>query len=132
MVSSKWMAEGVESYRSWTVDQLKAFLRQRQIPLSGNKEELIKKVSDIVYTDRLEEELEATQFEGVEYAPPPSFDQLPSDGWIGDDFPLVNESSVTAYLKARGGYTKNYRTRIRLCQCSHLFDLKMVNFDNFI
>ena len=126
------MAEGVELYRSWTVDQLKAFLRERRIPLSGNKEELVKKVSDIVYTDRLEEELEATPFEGVEYAPPPSFDQLPSDGWIGDDFPLVNESSVTAYLKARGGYTKNYRTGIRLCQCSHLFDLKMVNFDNFI
>ena len=64
------MAEGVELYRSWTVDQLKAFLRERRIPLSGNKEELVKKVSDIVYTDRLEEELEATPFEGVEYAPP--------------------------------------------------------------
>ena len=65
-------------------------------------------MSDIVYTDRLEKELEATLFEGVEYAPPPNFDQLPSDGWIGDDFLLVNESSVTVYLKARGRYTKNY------------------------
>ena len=32
---------------------MKAFLRERRIPLSGNKEELVKKVSDIVYTDRL-------------------------------------------------------------------------------
>ena len=51
------MAEGVELYRSWTVDQLKAFLRELWIPLSGNKEELVKKVTDIVYTDKLEEEL---------------------------------------------------------------------------
>ena len=51
-----------EEYRSWTVDQLKSFLRERRIPLTGNKEELIKKVADIVYTDRLEEEIEASPF----------------------------------------------------------------------
>ena len=53
------MAEGEELYRSWTVDQLKAFLRDRRIPLAGNKAELVKKVADIAYTDRLEEEIEA-------------------------------------------------------------------------
>ena len=37
-------------------DQLKAFLRERRIPLAGNKAELVKKVADIVYTDSLEEE----------------------------------------------------------------------------
>ena len=61
------MAEGVELYRSWTVDKLKTFLWERWIPLSGNKEELVKKVADIVYTDKLEEELEATVFQSVEY-----------------------------------------------------------------
>ena len=121
------MAEGVEEYRSWTVDQLKAFLRERRIPLTGKKEELIKKVADIVYTDRLEEEIEACPFHCVDYPSPPGFDELPSDGWADDDFPLVTESSVIAYLKARSGYTKNFRTGVRLCQCGHLFDLEMVN-----
>ena len=84
----------------------------------------------------MEEELETTAFQSVkyevEYVPLPSFDQLPSDGWICDDFPLVRVSSVTAYLKARGGYTRNYRTGVRLCQCGHLFDLEMVNSGSFI
>ena len=48
------MAESVELYRSCTVDQLKAFLRERRVPLSGNKEQLVKKVADIVATDDLE------------------------------------------------------------------------------
>ena len=93
------MAEGVELYRSWTVDQLKTFLRERRIPLTGNKAELVQKVADVVYTDRLEEEIEATAFQCVTYTSPPSFEQLPADGWTGDDFPLVREGNVTAYLK---------------------------------
>ena len=97
------MAEGEQSYRSWTVDQLKAFLRERRIPLAGNKAELVKKVADIVYTDSLiEEEIGATSFQCVQYAPPPNFEQLPSDGWTSDDFPLVSESGVTGYLKGKG------------------------------
>ena len=90
------------------MDQLKAFLRERWIPLVGNKAELVKKVADIAYTDRLEEEIEATTFQCVEYAPPLNFEQLPSDGWTVDDFPLVREMFVSDYLKARGGYTKNF------------------------
>ena len=58
-------------------------------------------------------------------SPPLSFDELPNDHWIGDDLSLVTESSVTSYLKARSGYTKNFRTGVRLCQCGHLFDLEM-------
>ena len=80
------MAEGGELYRSWTVDQLKAFLRERQIPLAGNKVKLIQKVADVAYTDSLEEELGATAFQSVMYSAPPSFQQLPTDGWTGDDF----------------------------------------------
>ena len=124
------MAEGVELYRSWTVDQLKTFLRERRIPLTGNKAELVQKVADVVYTDRLEEEIEATAFQCVTYTSPPSFEQLPADGWTGDDFPLVREGNVTAYLKEKGGYTKNFQTGVRLCQCSHLFDLEMAKADD--
>ena len=125
------MAEGVDEYRSWTVDQLKTFLRERRIPLTGNKEELVKKVVDIIYTDRLEEEIEASPFQSVEYPSPPRFDELSSDNWVSDDFPLVTETRVSAYLKERGGYTKNFRTGVRLCQCGHLFDLEMVMSGNF-
>jgi len=119
------MAECDTSYSSWTVEQLKAFLRERLIPLSGNKKELAQKVSDIAHTDRLEEDIEALPFQNAEFSPLPSFDELLNDHWIGDDLPLVTESSVTTYLKARSGYTKNFRSGVRLCQCGHLFDLEM-------
>ena len=97
------------------MDQLKAFLRERRIPLAGNKAELVKKVTDIVYTDSLEEEIGATSFQCVQYAPPPSFEQLPSYGWTSDDFPLVSESGVTGYLKAREG---TQRTSELVCVCA--------------
>ena len=88
-------------------------------------------MADIVYTDSLEEDIGATSFQCVRYAPPPSFEQLPSDGWTSDDFPLMSEGGVTDYLKVRGGYTKNFRTGVCLCQCSYLFDLKMVRSGSF-
>ena len=49
-------------------------------------------MADIVYT---KEEIGATSFQCVQYAPPPSFEQLPSDGWTSDDFPLMSEGGVT-------------------------------------
>ena len=82
-------------------------------------------MTDIVHTDRLEEDIEAIPFQNTEFPPPPGFDKLPADNWVDDDLPLVMESSVTTYLKARSGYTKNFRTGVRLCQCGHLFDLEM-------
>ena len=60
------MAEGVEQYCLWSVDQLKSFLRERRIPLTGNKEELIKKVADIIYIDKLEEEIETLPYQCVD------------------------------------------------------------------
>ena len=94
------MAEYDTSYSSWTVEQLKAFLRERRILLSGNKKELVQKVLDIAHTDRLEEDIKALPFQNAQFSPPPSFDELANDHWIGDDLPLVTESSVTTYLKA--------------------------------
>ena len=125
------MAEGVVVYRAWTVDQLKDFLRQRRIPLSGNKEVLAKKVYDIVQTDNLEEELEAVPFQRADFPAPPSFIELPNEGWSKDDFPLITESLVSSYLKTREGYTKNFRTGVRLCQCGHFFNLEMAKCRNF-
>ena len=130
------MAEGVEPrveyYRSWTVDQLKAFLRDKHVPLSGNKEHLVKKVADIIATDDLEGQIQAVPFQRNDYPSPPEFTELPnSTTWTGDNFPLVAESNITTNLKDRGGYTKNCRTGIRLCQCGHLFNLEMAKCNDF-
>ena len=124
------MAECGNEFVSWTVDQLKAFLRERQIPLSGNKTELVKKVADMFATDSLENEIEAVPFDSVEYSSPPNFNDLPGAGWASDGFPIITESAVTDYLKTRSGYTKNFRTGVRLCQCGHLFGLEVVSLGN--
>jgi len=55
------MAESGNRFSSWTVDQLKDFLQDCQIPVSGNKAELVRKVSDIFYTDSLEEQCHLSQ-----------------------------------------------------------------------
>jgi len=73
------------------------FLRDRRIPVSGNKAEL---VSDIFYTDSLENEIGAVPFQSVEFSPPPSFNELPTSAWISEGFPVITEAAVSTYLKA--------------------------------
>ena len=63
------MAESGNRFSSWTVEQLKDFLRDRQIPLSGNKAELVRKVSDIFETDCLENEIGAVPFQSIDFSP---------------------------------------------------------------
>ena len=126
------MAGRGELYCSWTVDQLKAFLRERRVPLSGNKEQLVRKVLDIVETDELEGQIQAVPFQRLEYPSPPEFSELSNDvTWTTDDFPLVSDNSISTYLKHKDGYTKNFRTGIRLCQCGHLFSLEKAKCNDF-
>ena len=120
------MAEGTNNVNSWTAEQLKEFLHDRNISLAGNKAELVRKVSDIIATDDLERDLEALPFQTVDYPMPPSFNDLSAaTDWATEGFPVILEMQVTAYLKAKGGYTKNFRTGVRLYQCSHLYDVEM-------
>ena len=42
------------------------------------------------------------------------------------------ENVVTLFLKARSGHTMNFRTGGRLCQCGHLFGLKMASLSNSV
>ena len=71
-------------------------------------------------------------FQRTEYPSPPEFCELSNDlNWTGDGFPLVTENNVTTYLKDRDGYTKNFQTGIRLCQCGHLSSLEMARFNDF-
>lgn len=101
------------------------FEREQWIPLGGNKAELVKKVADIVYTYSSEEKIGATSFLYAQHAALPSSEQLTSNGWTSDEFPFVREIDVTEHLK--GGCNKDFQTDIRLYQCSHLFDLEIVN-----
>ena len=44
----------------------------------------------------------------------------------------MKEKDAKDYLRKKGGYTKNYRTGIRLCQCGHLYDIMMVQGNDVI
>ena len=88
--------------------------------------ELVRKVSDIISTDDLERDLGALPFQTMDYPMPPSFNDLSvATDWATEGFPVILETQVTAYLKAKGGYTKIFHTGVRLCQCSHLYDVEM-------
>ena len=52
----------------------------------------------------------------------PSFESLPLGLWYKENFPVVSADAVKEYLKKKGGYTKNYRNEVWLCQCGHLYD----------
>ena len=54
----------------------------------------------------------------------PSFESLPLGLWCKENFPIISADAVTR-KKKKSGYTKNYRTGVRLCQCGHLYDLEM-------
>ena len=112
---------------SWTVEQLKDYLRENNLPLSGNKAELVSRVSACLDTTFFEAELRVQPFQKFnnEGNDVPRFESLPLGSWSKENFPIVAEDDVKSYLKNRGGYTKNYRTGVRLCQCGHLYDLEM-------
>jgi alpha-L-fucosidase len=94
----------------WTTDKLRQFMRDKSLPVSGTKVELVAKVKEIIETEALEEELEAGVF--THYIAPPgvNFKDLPENNWSAERIPKVKESDVCDYLKKHGGYTKNYRT----------------------
>jgi len=103
------MAECPNNVSLWTVQQLKDFLQERNINLSGNKPELVSKVTDIIVTDNLERELEAVPFQSVEYSAPPSFSGLPNAAnWVSERFPVILEEAVTVYLKLGVGIQKTF------------------------
>ena len=86
--------------------------------------ERIKACVDILF---FEDELDAKTFQQFHSnsVVVPSFDSLPEGPWCKENFPVVKEQDVMDYLKSKGGYTKNYRTGVRLCQCGNLYDIEM-------
>ena len=109
---------------SWTVEKLKEFLRQRNLPLTGRKNELVVRVLDFMETEELELEIDATSFKELNVESAISFMELPDSDWATTGLPEVDENIACTYLKRLGAYTKNYRTGIRLCSCGHVFDIE--------
>jgi len=89
------MAEAAEStpftpLTSWTVDQLKEYLKEHHLPVTGVKSELVKRVKDCVDILFYEEELNAKTFQQFHSSSsvPPSFDSIPKGPWSKENFPL--------------------------------------------
>ena len=76
------MAECGNKFVLWMVDQLKMFLREQLIPLSGSKVKLMKKVADIFTTDSLENEIER-QYHLNQWSTPPHLTSMTSQGLDG-------------------------------------------------
>ena len=121
--------ESIESapVGSWTVDKLKEFLRKHNLPVSGIKAVLVSRVRDCLDTAFFEAELNVQPFQqfNCEEVAVPSFESLPLGLWCKEKFSMISADAVKEYLQKKGGYTKNYRTGVRLCQCGHLYDLEM-------
>jgi len=84
------MAEGVKVYRVWTVKQLKRFLCQQRIPLTGKKEE----VSPQYCSNRQFRRIQSCT---VPLRQIPGFIELPNESWSEDGFQRLK---VIDYLKA--------------------------------
>ena len=104
---------------SANVRELKVFLKQHGLSNAGNKQELVQRCCDYLKTEELEEEIDARVFVDFLVERAPGFDVLPMQ-WTSEGFPVMQEHTLCSFLKAKGAYTKNYKTGLRLCQCGHL------------
>ena len=84
---------------SWTVEKLKEFLRQRNLPLTGRKNELVVRVLDFMETEELELEIDATSFKELNVESAISFMELPDSDWATTGLPEVDENIACTYLK---------------------------------
>ena len=98
---------------AWTTERLKKFLKEKGIPVSGLKHKLITKA-----------------FKELQVENSVNFEVLPQTDWC-KELPKISEDLVCKYLSKLGGYTKNFRTGVRLCQCGHVYDIesKCSNFN---
>ena len=80
----------------------------------------MQRCSDLLKTQDLENEIAARTFIDLTVEEAPSFDDLSVAEFTSGNMPVVSEEVACAYLKSKGGYMKNYRTGLRLCQYGHL------------
>ena len=91
----------------WTVEQLKIYLKEKELPVSGQKNELVKRVVDFQEAEALQAELGAVAFQNLSVPAALPFEGLPNSGWSIGELPQVTEERAIAYLKRLGGFTKN-------------------------
>ena len=94
MIALSIMVEAANNVNLLILEQLKKLLHIQNISVSGNKPELEKKVTDIIAMDVWKGNLRQCHV-------------LPAAAtkWAPERFPVILESKVTVYLKARNGYT---------------------------
>ena len=89
----------------WTVEQLKIYLKEKELPVSGRKNELVKRVVD----------------QNLSVPAALHFKSLLNSGWSIGELPQVTS---ILYSKRLGGFMKKYRTGVHLCQCGHIYDIE--------
>ena len=72
----------------------------------------------------LESKLGAAAFQNPSVTESLPFESLLTSGWRSGELPQVTEEQAVKYLKQSGGFTKNYRTGVRLCQCRHVYNIE--------
>ena len=88
-------------------------MRGENLPLRGSKAELIIETSAYIKTEAC-------------VRPPVNFKDVPKSGWSREATKDGEKSLVSNYLKKQGSFGKNYRTRVRLCQCGRVYDTEGV------
>ena len=111
------------SLHLWTVEKLKIFLTEKELPASGQNSKLVERVANFVEMEALETELGAAAFQNLSIAASLPFEALLISGWSIGELPRVTERQACWYLKHLGGFTKNDHTGVRLFQCGHVYDI---------
>ena len=95
-------------------ERLKKFLKEKGIPVSGLKHELITKVNNSIQIEALGSDLDVKCFQRLVGAK-----SCPKS---------VRIWCASTYLRKPGGYTKIFQTGVRLCQCGHVCILYQNDF----
>ena len=75
----------------WTVEQLKIYLKEKELPVSGQKNELVKRVVDFQEVEALQAELGAVVFQNLSVPAALPLESLPNSGWSIGELPQVTE-----------------------------------------
>ena len=103
----------------WTVEQLKIYLKEKELPVSGQKNKLVKRVVDFQEVEALQAELGAVAFQNLSVPAALPFESLPNSGWSIGELPQVTEEWAILYLKCLGGFTKLLNRGVY--QCRHIY-----------